>query len=665
VFAAPFALIVGLALAGGGFSLDDRHVAGILVWLVVIGLLIGAGLGARAPLARPVLVVSGLLVALALLSAISAFWSGSVERSVAEADRVLVYLGVFLAGVLLSQTELRRQRFVEGLTIAIAAVGLLGLASRLVPDVTNDLLDLLRAVLPDDSVETPFPDKRLRYPLGYWNANGVMWGIGLALLLWMSRNGSSAPLRFGAAGLMPPLLLAIYFNYSRGGVLAAAVGVGCLVALSRHRLWHLATLALAVLCAAPAILAVQDRRELADGLTSPAATAQGETVLAILAGGVLAALAGLFLLRRLAGADTPLTGRALALSRDRRVLGGLAIGAGVVALALVLALGGRVWDRFTDPDIQFPEQGEQHFTDLSGAGRYQLWGVAADSFADAPLAGTGAGVYEFEWERERDIDLPVVDAHSLYLESFAELGVPGGVLVLALVGYVLWLGVSAWRGAGGEARERAAALVAVLAAFAVAASLDWFWEIAALGAIFFLAAGVLAGVRAQQLLPAGGTPAATDANRRFVLATGGLAIGWLSVLALAAPTFAERELHRSQDHAAAAQEDLEAGRAVEAGGELDEAIDAAKRARSIEPWASSPYLQLGLLAELQGDYPSAIAWLDEAIEREDANWQLYYLRFRVLEQAGDGDAAQRDYDRARALNPRAPEFSSTAAMADG
>ena len=44
---APVALIGGLALAGGGFDVSDRHIAGLAVWLVVVALLVfGAALGA-------------------------------------------------------------------------------------------------------------------------------------------------------------------------------------------------------------------------------------------------------------------------------------------------------------------------------------------------------------------------------------------------------------------------------------------------------------------------------------------------------------------------------------------------------------------------------------------------------------------------------------------
>ena len=84
-----------------------------------------------------------------------------------EADRVLVYLGFFLAAFLIAQTDERRQRFAEGLAIGVAIVVLLGLASRLLPNV----LEVAKAL---------GSGPRLRYPLGYWNANGALCGIAVA-----------------------------------------------------------------------------------------------------------------------------------------------------------------------------------------------------------------------------------------------------------------------------------------------------------------------------------------------------------------------------------------------------------------------------------------------------------------------------------------------------
>ena len=184
------ALIVGLALMGGGFDLSDRHFAGLAAWLVVVGLLV-LGAGSRARLGWPFYSAAGLFGCLALLSAISSLWSGSVELSVIEADRVLVYLAFFLAAFLIAQTAEKRQRFAEGIAIAVAITVLLGLASRLLPHVL-------------EVAEGLGSGPRLRYPLGYWNANGAMCGIAVPMLLWMSRSArwSGAALGLGrrAAG---------------------------------------------------------------------------------------------------------------------------------------------------------------------------------------------------------------------------------------------------------------------------------------------------------------------------------------------------------------------------------------------------------------------------------------------------------------------------------
>jgi O-antigen ligase len=622
---APGALILGLALAGGGFDVTSRHIAGLAVWLVVVGLLVlGAASGAK--LGRPFYWSAGLLGGLALLSALSSFWSGSMELSTIEADRVLVYLGFFLAAFLIAQTDERRQRFAEGLAIAITLVALLGLASRLLPDIL--------------SVADP-GGPRLRYPLGYWNANGAMCGMAIAMLLWMSRRAGWVALRWASVAAIPPVLLTLYFTYSRGGLLSLVVAVLCLLVLSKDRLWLLATLAAAALATLPAVLAVQDRRELADNLGGQAMANQGVTVLLILLGGIAVTLGVFAVLRRLEVRDGRLTGKALEMSRDRSLLCWIAIAGAVVAVGMTIAVGGRAWDQFSSPDLQFPDQPEKHFGQLSGAGRHDFWRVSIDAFGERPIFGGGAGTYEFSWEEDRSIDLPVHDAHSLYLEAFAELGVVGGLATLGLVGSLLWWGFASWRAARGAARERYAVLVAVMLAFAVGAAFDWFWELAGLGAVFFLAAGVLIGVRCAQLTPEQGEPAQVD-SRRYGLAIAGLATAWIAAVALIGPLLVEREVEASQ--AAAARRDIPS------------AIDRAESARSIEPWAASPYVQLGLLSELQRDYPTALIHFTHAIEREDRNWQLYYLRGRVEEAAGDTAASRGDFEKARELNPRAPEL---------
>lgn len=620
---APLVLILALALAGGGgFDLSARHIAGLAVWLVVVALL-ALGAAARATLGRPFYWASGLILGLALLSAISSLWSGSVELSVTEADRVLVYLGIFLAAFLIAQTDQRRQRFGEGIAIALALVALAALCSRLIPDLG----------LGAGGGTGP----RLRYPLGYWNADGVAFGIGIALTLWLSRRSLTPALRWFAVAALPTLLLALYLTYSRGGLVALIVACGIFLALSHDRLWLLATLAIGAIGWLPALLVAQSERGIADNLSNSAVAGEGATVILLLAAGTVLALALFAGLQRLERRGGGLTGRALELSRNPTVLKRLALAGAVVAIGIAVAVGGRAWDQFTAGDVQFPNQPEQHFKSFSGANRDEFWRVAVDAFEEEPLLGHGSGTYQFSWDELRSIPLPVRDAHSLYLEAFAELGLLGGLLVLALVGTVLWTGFAAWRDAAGARRELYAALFAAVVAFAIGAGIDWFWEIATLGALFFLAAGVLVAGRCAQLQERHAAANGHAGQRRYGLAVAGLALAWVAALALLGPLLVDRE--------------IDASKAAAADGNIPSAVNHANTARTIEPWAASPYVQLGLLAEFQGDYETAIGRLGEAIAREDRNWVLYYLRAKAEHKAGGDAAARADLERARELNP--------------
>jgi O-antigen ligase len=601
-----------------------RHVAGLAAWLVVVVLLV-LGAGARATLGRPFYWAVGSIAALALWSALSSFWSGSVELSVIEADRYLVYLGFFLAAFLIVQTDQRRQRFAEGLAIAIAIVALLGLASRLLPHVLQ-------------VAESLGSGPRLRYPLGYWNANGAMFGIGVALLLWTSRRAAWRGLRWLSVAVMPAVLLALYVTYSRGGLLALLIAAGCAIALSRDRLWMLATLGIGAVGALPAVLALQARRSLADNIDTQTSVHQGVTVLLILLAGIALALALFAILRWAERRGGQLTGRAVELSRNRRVLIGIATTVGIVAIGAAIAVGGRAWHQFNRPDVQFPYKAEQHFSQFGSAGRNEFFRVAIDAFEEKPLAGIGAGTYEFAWNQRRSSERPVIDAHSLYFEAFAELGIVGGLIVLALVGGLLWTGFRAWRAAAHPQRDRYAALFGATLAFAIGAGIDWFWEIAAFGAVFLLAAAILVAARCAQLAPARADGSAGNEERRFGLTVAGLAVAWIAAIALIGPLLVERE--------------IEASRSAADVGDYVAAVDHADTARSIEPFAASPYVQLGLLAELQHDYATADQRLTQAISRENRNWQLYYLRSRVEHEAGEEGAAQADLTKARELNPR-------------
>jgi tetratricopeptide (TPR) repeat protein len=616
-------LLLGLALAGGGYELSDRHVAGLATWLLVVAILVLGGAG-RLALGRTFYWATGLIAALALFSALSSSWSGSVELSVIEADRVVVYLGFFVLALLLAQTDGSRQRFGEGIALALIGVALLALASRLLPDLLS-------------VNEDPQTGARLSYPLDYWNGDGVLFGIAAGLALWLSRRALNGIVRYAAVGLLPAILLALYFTYSRGGLAAALISCGCLIALSHDRLWLLATLAIGALGALPALLAVQADHSLAENVHDSSFVGQGHSVLAILVAGSLLGVALVAGLRRLEGRQGRLTGRAIAASRNPRVLKGIALLLAVLALGAALAVGGRAWDQFNSPDLQPSSSSGEHFTQLSGSGRTEFWRVAIDAFEEKPLLGHGAGTYRFSWHLLRQEPVTNLEAHSLYLQAFAELGLVGGLLVLAMVGVLLWAGIAAWRGAEGRQRDLFAALLGACLAFAICSAIDWFWQIAVLGAVFFLASGVLVAGRCAQVARERARGNGHAPPRGFGFAVAGLAVAWISMVALVGPLLVDREIDSSNS-------------AVEAGN-LASAVSHAETARKIEPWATTPLKQLALLAEREGNYPVAIDRLDQAIEREEDNWLLYYLRARVEHEAGDLPAALKDFEEALRLNP--------------
>ena len=107
--------------------------------------------------------------------------------------------------------------------------------------------------------------------------------------------------------------------------------------------------------------------------------------------------------------------------------------------------------------------------------RGDYWHVAWHVAGNHPLLGTGAGTYDLAWAAFGDLGRwsQALDAHSLYLESFAELGVIGLVLVLALVAPLV---------SGLRAERPSTALAASLGGattFLLHAGLDWDWEMPA------------------------------------------------------------------------------------------------------------------------------------------------------------------------------------------
>jgi O-antigen ligase len=111
--------------------------------------------------------------------------------------------------------------------------------------------------------------------------------------------------------------------------------------------------------------------------------------------------------------------------------------------------------------------------------RPYYWRAALEQYRTAPLTGTGAGTFAEAWLQFRPDDLTlldtpqVMDAHSLYLETLAELGPVGIVLLAAALAVPLVA-------AGRRRREPWVAGVAgCYGAYLIHAGLDWDWEMPA------------------------------------------------------------------------------------------------------------------------------------------------------------------------------------------
>src|SRR5205807_5007790 len=125
---------------------------------------------------------------------------------------------------------------------------------------------------------------RLRYPFDYADGVGEFAALGLPLLLFVATGARTLWGRaLGAAGL-PVVVLCLAMTASRGGVLAAAVGVVFFFALAPDRLPRLLTAVIAAAASALEIAALIDRAGLRDTVgTAPAGERHSMLVIAVIA----------------------------------------------------------------------------------------------------------------------------------------------------------------------------------------------------------------------------------------------------------------------------------------------------------------------------------------------------------------------------------------------
>jgi O-Antigen ligase len=471
------ALVAGpvvLAFFAGGFFDGPRDVA-LLAAAVTLGALavVGAPVIPRHPAARVALLAA---VAFAGWTALSATWAPVADLAGDDAERVLLY-AVVLAAAAAAFADRGAARALEPLaaTGTVIVVGY-GLAGRLLPGLVTEHPQ--RSAL-----------GRLDQPLTYWNATGALAAIGLVLCTRIAGDRERpAALRCGAAAGTVPLAMGLYLSFSRGAVAALVAGLVAVMLLAPSRSQLRATLVTVVAGGAAAVAA-----GLADGVRALEGTLGGRERDGAIVLAVGLALMALAAVATRAGRED----RAIGLPRGARWAGWAAIAA-LLVLPIVVA-GGQQAPAATGATTE-------RFASL-GSHRFDYWRVALDAGAAHPLRGVGASGFRVEWLRDRPIDEVVRDAHSLPLETFAELGLVGVVLLAALLGGVGVAAAAAHRADPGLASGPAAALVV----WALHSTIDWDWEMPAVTLVAVVLAGALAGrapgpQRAPQLDQRDGRP---------------------------------------------------------------------------------------------------------------------------------------------------------------
>ena len=288
----------------------------------------------------------------------------------------------------------------RGLLGGVAVVSAYALASRVWPESLGGATEIYA---------------RIGQPFEYWNAVGVTAAIGVVPALWLgARRSGHQPANALAYPLMGLLYLTMMLSYSRGSLIAAALGIVVWFAFVPLRLRSLPVLVIPALVAAPVLVWALSRDAFTKDGLSPAqrATAGPEFGLIVLA---------MLALLLVAGLAVGFQGRDWIPSfRVRRRVG---VAAFLVTLALPLALltsvalssrglPGTVSDQLhqlTSESAKTPEGPQRLIRASSTRGRY--WRQAGHVFTDLPVTGTGARTFAVSRLRYRKDQLVLQHAH--------------------------------------------------------------------------------------------------------------------------------------------------------------------------------------------------------------------------------------------------------------
>jgi O-Antigen ligase len=459
--AAPAAFVltavsIGLLAADeGGYFHGAWRLATPLYAAVVVAILAGAR-DLRVP--RAALASIAGLAGLAAWTAASWQWSTDRAATLTDVHLVLVYVAGGAALFLLANAG-RGAAVAGGVVAATAAVSTFSMASRLYPRIFG-------------MYTTGGGYGRLYQPIGYWNGLGAFAVIGIILALGFAARGGMLTRMLAAAALIP-LAPTLYLTFSRGALVGLAAGLIALVILDTRRVQLIVAAGAGAIGAVGALLAVHSHpglttyyRHLGTQAVQGAQTAARMVSLVPLGMGSAALVAGLearFTVSRLARTAAGL-GMLLAACA--------AVAVGVNRFGNPIDLVHSAVHTFEKPAPTF-KGGDLNLRllSLSPNGRVIFWKSAWHDFTAHPVVGSGGGSFAHYWLTHRPVKIQVQNAHSLYLETLAELGVIGLAIVLVALLPPLWAGVRR------RSHPLAAPVAAAYVAFLVHTGGDWTWQL--------------------------------------------------------------------------------------------------------------------------------------------------------------------------------------------
>jgi hypothetical protein len=596
------AVVTAIAFRDGGYFPTEWAWSALALFLIAANALLFSD---RLSIGRLELAMLALLTGFVAWIALSSIWSTSLERSILELQRGLVYLAALLMVFLVA-----RGRSMKELLAAVCG------ASLLVSTVA-----LTKLFFPDRFSVPTGVFYRLSEPLGYPNALALVAVIGALLAAAFAAHSRSDWRRALSAGSLVIFAFTIFFTFSRGAWISLAVGFAAMFSLDPRRSAILRTTAAVLPVTSVAVWLGSRAHALTTPDASPSRAAHQGHVLA-LATLPLVATAALATIAVTFAADRISLGRRASIAATTTILVFLFV-TSAAAIGHYAARPGlhAIYRSGANPGYPLGSQPDSQSA-LSLSGRFPVWRQAWRDWEAHPALGSGAGTFEQYWLEHRRSSANVRDAHNLYLETLAELG-PLGLGLLAATLAIPLLAVIQVR-----SYPFAPAAFAAYLTYLVHAAGDWDWEMPAVTLLaLFCGASLLLALRPAERRA---LPARIRAPAIVVLLTLA-AVAYAGLIGNGALAASARAAGSDQWQQSASE---------------------ARKAIRWMPWSSEARWRLALAQNGEGELVAARLSLRRATAKNPREWRPWL----GLVQLARGQLQNLALKQAARLNPRNPEI---------